>query len=40
MKEDTIIKGIGCAWVVGAVTSLAITGVIVWAIVRLVMKYG
>lgn len=39
MKDDTIINGIGCVWAVGAISSVAVTAVIIWAIVKLVAHF-
>ena len=44
MKDDALIKGFGCAWIIawtiGAVASVGVTIAIIWAIVKLVQRYG
>ena len=40
VEEKSLFRMIGCAWIIGAITSLGIAAAVIWAIVRLVEKYG
>ncbi len=40
MDENKIVGGFLIAWVIGALVSLGIAAVVIWAIVRMVAKYG
>lgn len=37
---DKIVAGFGCAWIIGALCSAGVAIAIIWAIVKLVAKYG
>lgn len=40
MNDDKILMWIVIAWAIGGLASLGIAGVIIWAIVKLVMRRG
>lgn len=40
MKDTNIIKAIGCGWALGATVSVALTGVVIWAIIKFVIKFA
>lgn len=40
MDLDRAAKGFAVAWVIGALVSLGLVGVMIWAIIRLISKFA